>query len=84
MSVKYQGWFDCEDVRTNRVWRFRWEYRDGGYAPHYDFYVWDDVCGHWTFVCDSFDVNEGIARVNHMDKLALSTYLVESALLIGC
>ena len=75
--MKTRGQFDVADMKTNLIWRFRWEYRndDGGYAPHYNFYVWDGVCGRWKSVYSSFDLNEGVAYVEHMDKLELNTYL---------
>lgn len=85
MIMKSQGKFDVTDVKTNCIWRFRWEYRndDGGYAPHYNFYVWDGICGHWTSVYSSFDLNEGVAFIEHMDKLELNVHLVEQALQFG-
>lgn len=47
--MKTQGQFDVADMKTDRIWRFRWVCRNdvGGYAPHYNFYVWDGVCGCW-------------------------------------
>lgn len=85
MIMKSQGKFDVTDMKTNCIWRFRWEYcsDDGGYAPHYNFYVWNGVCGHWTSVYSSFDLNEGVAFIEHMDKLELNARLVRQALQFG-
>ena len=82
MVMKSQGKFEVADMKTNLIWCFRWEYcnDDGGYAPHYNFYVWNDVCGYWTSVYSSFDLNEGVAYIEHMDKLELNARLVEQAL----
>lgn len=75
--MKSRGRFDVADMKTDRIWRFRWVYRNdvGGYAPHYNFYVWNGVSGCWTSVYSSFDLNEGVAYVEHMDKSELNTYL---------
>ena len=80
-----QGKFDVADMKTNLTWRFRWEYRnnEGGYAPHCNFHVWNGVCGRWTSVYGSFDLNEGVAYIEHMDKSELSAHLVEQALRFG-
>ena len=77
MIMKSQGQFDVVDMKTNRIWQFCWVYRNdvGGYAPHYNFYVWDGVCGRWSSVYSSFDLNDGVAYVEHMDKSELNTYL---------
>ena len=55
----------------------------GSYAPHYNFYVWNDVCGCWSGVYSSFDLNDGMAYVEHMDKSELNAHLVEQALQFG-
>ena len=77
MIMKSRGRFDVADMKTDCIWRFRWVYRNdvGGYAPHYNFYVWNGVSGCWTSVYSSFDLNEGVAYVEHMDKSELNTYL---------
>lgn len=75
--MKDLGRFDVVDMKTDRIWRFCCVYRNdvGGYAPHYNFYVWNGVCGRWTSVYGSFDLNEGVAYVEHMDKSELNAYL---------
>lgn len=85
MIMKNQGKYDVADMKTNLIWQFRWEYRndDGGYAPHYNFYVWNDVVGCWTSVYSSFDLNEGLAYIERMDKSELNARLVERALQFG-
>ena len=74
--MKTQGRFDVADMRTDRIWRFLWVCRNdvGGHAPHYDFHAWDGVGGRRTSVYGSFDLNEGMAYVEHMDKSELNTY----------
>ena len=41
------------------------------------------MCGCWTSVYSSFDLNEGMAYVEHMDKSELNAHLVEQALQFG-
>lgn len=80
--METQGQFDVADMKTDCIRRFRWVYRNdvGGYAPHYNFYVWNDVVGYWTSVYSSFDLNEGVAYIERMDKLELNTRLSKQAL----
>lgn len=80
--METQRQFDVADMKTDCIRRFRWVYRNdvGGYAPHYNFYVWNDVVGYWTSVYSSFDLNEGVAYIERMDKLELNTRLSKQAL----
>lgn len=50
-------------------------YVEGLHSEQYNFYVWNGVSGCWMSVYSSFDLNEGVAYVEHMDESELNTYL---------